>query len=86
MEEVTQLPTHSVAPEGKRGDFPPRAKAFMGLVALVALAVAVPPVLDLDTQTGGWGTFLVVVVAASLAQLFVVTTSRNQIYHTTAIF
>jgi diguanylate cyclase (GGDEF)-like protein/putative nucleotidyltransferase with HDIG domain len=86
MEEVTQLPTHSVAPEGKRGDFPPRAKAFMALVALLAVAVAVPPVLDLDTQTRGWGTFLVVVLAASLAQLFVVTTTRNQIYHTTAIF
>ena len=44
------------------------------------------PCFDLDRQTGGWGTFLVVVVAASLAQLFVVTTTRNQIYHTTAIF
>ena len=29
---------------------------------------------------------LVVVLAATLAQLFVVTTTRNQIYHTTAIF
>src|SRR5829696_3734677 len=86
MEEVIQLPTHTVPLEGKRDDFPPRAKAFMALVALLAIAVAVPPVLDLDTQTRGWGTFLVVVLAASLAQLFVVTTTRNQIYHTTAIF
>ena len=86
MEGVIQLPTHSVPPESKRDDFPPRAKAFMALVALLAAAVAVPPVLHLDRQTGGWGTFLVVVLAASLAQLFVVTTTRNQVYHTTAIF
>jgi len=86
MDKVIQLPTHSALAEGKRDDFPPRAKAFMALVALLAVGVAVPPVLNLDTQTGGWRTFLVVVVAASLAQLFVVTTTRNQIYHTTAIF
>ena len=86
MEDVIQLPTQSATAEGKRDDFPPRAKAFMAFVALLTVAVAVPPVLQLDTQTGGWGTFLVVVLAASLAQLFVVTTTRNQIYHTTAIF
>ena len=32
------------------------------------------------------GLFLLLAAAASLAQLFVVTTTRNQIYHTTAIF
>lgn len=67
-------------------DFPVRARIFMALVALATGAVTIPPLAHLHRGSSGWIEFLILVTAASLAQLFVVTTTRNQVYHTTAIF
>jgi diguanylate cyclase (GGDEF)-like protein/putative nucleotidyltransferase with HDIG domain len=86
MEGAFPLRGHTRPDEVGRADFPIRARIFMAVVGLLTAVVTVPQLADLRADAPDWGTFLLLAVAASLAQLFVVTTTRNQIYHTTAIF
>jgi diguanylate cyclase (GGDEF)-like protein/putative nucleotidyltransferase with HDIG domain len=64
----------------------PRAKAYLYAVGILAVAAAVVPFSHLSASTDGWLTFLVLAVSASVAQLFVVITPRDQSYHTTLVF
>ncbi len=82
------FPLHGHAPSVDHAspDFPVRARAFMAAIALVTAIVAVPQIVELRADSPDWGLFVLLAAGASLAQLFVVTTTRNQVYHTTAIF
>jgi diguanylate cyclase (GGDEF)-like protein/putative nucleotidyltransferase with HDIG domain len=69
-----------------KSSLPPRAKAYLYAVGILAVAAAVVPFSHLSTSTDGWLTFLVLAVSAAAAQLFVVVTPRDQSYHTTLVF
>jgi diguanylate cyclase (GGDEF)-like protein/putative nucleotidyltransferase with HDIG domain len=74
------------APEASAG-LPRRAAIFLGVVAVATAAAAAPPIARLDAQMDGWGTFLVLALAAATAQLFVARTPRNAArYYTTIVF
>src|SRR5436190_3068063 len=64
---------------------PERAQAFLFTVGVAAAAVSVVAI-----SHGGderpWVKFAVLVVAASIAQLFAFHTIRNQVFHTTPLF
>ena len=64
---------------------PPRAKVFLYAIGTLAAAAAVVPFAHLSLDTDGWLAFLVLATSAALAQLFVVTTPRDQSYHTTMV-
>src|SRR5437870_6226871 len=64
---------------------PDRAKLFMGAIAAAAGAVAVLAVTHTAGEERGWPTFLILVAAASITQLFAFHTIRNQVFHTTPL-
>src|SRR2546426_4186398 len=65
---------------------PERAKLFMGAIAAAAGAVAAVAVTHATGEERGWPTFLILVAAASMTQLFAFHTIRNQVFHTTPLF
>src|SRR5712691_7550142 len=65
---------------------PDRAKLFMAGTAAGAGAVAALAVTHVTGEERGWPTFLILVAAASIAQLFAFHTIRNQVFHTTPLF
>ena len=72
--------------ESEPSSLPPRAKAFLYAIGVLAAAAAVVPFAHLSLETDGWLTFLVLSTCAAVAQLFVVRTPRDQSYHTTIVF
>jgi diguanylate cyclase (GGDEF)-like protein len=64
---------------------PTRAKLFFAAITLAVAGVSVPAVLH-GGDEGGWRAFAVLVLAASVAQLFAFHTIRNQVFHTTPLF
>src|SRR5438105_3577989 len=73
------------APVAPAPGLPERAKAFLGAIALAAVAVGAAAISH-GGPTRGWTAFAVLVVAASVAQLFAFHTIRNQVFHTTPLF
>src|SRR5712691_2091132 len=65
---------------------PDRAKLFMAGTAAGAGAVAALAVTHVTCEGRGWPTFLILVAAASITQLFAFHTIRNQVFHTTPLF
>ncbi len=65
---------------------PDRAKLFMAGTAAGAGAVAALAVTHVTGEERGWPTFLILVAAASITQLFAFHTIRNQVFHTTPLF
>jgi len=63
-----------------------RALVYLVAVAGIAAAVAGPFLPRLEHRTDGWITFLILAVAAGVAQLFLVRTGKNTSYHTTIVF
>lgn len=61
------------------------ATLYLVLAAAAAVAVAAPFAARLTLDAPHWTTFLVLAAAASLAQLFVVMTPRNQSYYMTGV-
>jgi diguanylate cyclase (GGDEF)-like protein/putative nucleotidyltransferase with HDIG domain len=62
------------------------AKAYLTAVAALAAAIAVPQLLELTPSRQDWLEFILLAGAASVAQLFVVKTPRDQSYHTSIVF
>jgi hypothetical protein len=65
---------------------PDRAKVYMAATALAAVAVGAAALVHGGGESRGWPTFLVLVAAASITQLFAFHTIRNQVFHTTPLF
>ena len=63
-----------------------RVQAFAGLAAVATAAVVASTAPRLAADSSAWRTFMVLAVAAALAQLFVVQTTKNQVHHTTPVF
>jgi diguanylate cyclase (GGDEF)-like protein/putative nucleotidyltransferase with HDIG domain len=64
----------------------PRALAYLGAVAATAAAVAGPFLPRLEDRTDGWLAFLILGLAAGVAQLFLVRTGKHTSYHTSIVF
>ena len=69
-----------------RPSIPPRAVAYIVLVATVAGASAGPFISRINGHTDSWIRFGILASLAAIAQLFIVRTPRNQSYHTTIMF
>jgi diguanylate cyclase (GGDEF)-like protein/putative nucleotidyltransferase with HDIG domain len=65
---------------------PDRAKAFLAGTGVAAAGVSIAAVLLDGGEMRSWPAFLILVGAASLAQLFAFHTIRNQVFHTTPLF
>jgi diguanylate cyclase (GGDEF)-like protein/putative nucleotidyltransferase with HDIG domain len=63
-----------------------QAKVYLLAMAAVTAAIAFPQIARVGTETEGWFAFAILASAASVAQLFVVRTPRDQSYHTTIVF
>lgn len=72
--------------EHEPSSLPPKAKAYLYAIGVLAVAAALGPFTHLSPSTPGWPTFFVLSAAAAVAQLFVVRTPRDQSYHTTNVF
>jgi hypothetical protein len=89
---VTAVPTHLQLPVDdeveKKASLPLAARLYGLLVGVVALAVAVPFVVRVDSGTGHWITFAFLATGAAFAQLFVVRSAdgNEQAYHATPVF
>ena len=87
--DPTERPGEAVpapVPEPEPSSLPPRAKAFLFAIGMLAVLAAAMPFAHLSLQTEGWFTFIVLSTSAAVAQLFVVRTPRDQSYHTTIVF
>jgi diguanylate cyclase (GGDEF)-like protein/putative nucleotidyltransferase with HDIG domain len=73
------------APRPNRG-LPPKASAYGLAVGIVALAVAVPYVLQLRHGTDKWLTFAVMAAGAAITQLYKVRGVKNLAFHVTPVF
>ncbi len=78
---------HAPGRRAGKASLPARAALFIFLVALAAVAAALPGLGELDRATEGWGTFALLATAAAVAQLFAARTPRNAArYYTTIVF
>jgi diguanylate cyclase (GGDEF)-like protein/putative nucleotidyltransferase with HDIG domain len=62
------------------------AKIYLTAVAALAAAVAVPQILNLSASGQDWLEFVILAGGASVAQLYRVTTPRDQSYETSIVF
>ncbi|HWM13350.1 MAG TPA: diguanylate cyclase [Gaiellaceae bacterium] len=65
---------------------PRRAKAYLYAVGILAVLAAFVPLSHLSPDSAGWPAFFALAACAAVAQLFVVTTPRDQSYHTSNVF
>jgi diguanylate cyclase (GGDEF)-like protein/putative nucleotidyltransferase with HDIG domain len=65
---------------------PVPARLYLAAIGVVTVAVAVPLIPRIHSATHGWSAFLVLSTLAAFAQVFVVRTTRDQSYHTSAAF
>ncbi len=65
---------------------PPKALAYLVVVAAAAVAVTAPFLAGLDRNTGGWLEFGLLAASVAIAQFYVVRTPGNRSYHTTGVF
>jgi diguanylate cyclase (GGDEF)-like protein len=65
---------------------PARAAIYFVVVAAGTATVALPLMARLEPDTHGWTRFMILGLAAALAQLFVVVTPRSQALHSTIVF
>jgi diguanylate cyclase (GGDEF)-like protein/putative nucleotidyltransferase with HDIG domain len=63
-----------------------QAKIYLAAVGFATIVAAAVPLSNLSPDTPGWPTFIILATCASVAQLFVVRTPRDQSYHTSIVF
>ena len=68
------------------GGLPTSAMALMAATAASVVAIAIPAVSRSGGEAPDWEAFAILLVAASLTQLFAFHTIRNQLFHTTPLF
>lgn len=69
-----------------RSPLPPKAYAYLSVVALAALAAAITAMLGFGHSTGHLGTFAVLAAGAALAQLLLVEIGRNHGFPVALVF
>src|SRR3954452_13628609 len=79
------MTTERTARDAPAAGLPGRAQAFLFATGAAAAAVSIAAALR-GGETRAWGTFLLLVGAAAVAQLFAFHTVRNQVFHTTPLF
>src|SRR3954453_15494893 len=79
------MTTESTGRNAPAAGLPGRAQAFLFATGAAAAAVSIAAALR-GGETRAWGTFLLLVGAAAVAQLFAFHTVRNQVFHTTPLF
>jgi len=87
-EAVAAQPTEVSGVRSKLGlaNFAPAAAAYLATVVLAAGVAAVAILSGLRPDTKGWGTFALMLVLASVAQLFIVEKPGGQSYRTAIVF
>jgi diguanylate cyclase (GGDEF)-like protein/putative nucleotidyltransferase with HDIG domain len=87
---LTSLPAHLPVPEERQAlGLPARASLFLVLLAAVTFAAAArlsASLLDGFDVGPHWATFLVLAVAAAVAEAFVVEAPEGRTYHTSVVF
>src|SRR3954453_2641488 len=79
------MTTESTGRNAPAAGLPGRAQAFLFATGAAAAAVSIAAALR-GGETHSWGTFLLLLGAAAVAQLFAFHTVRNQVFHTTPLF
>src|SRR5690242_551536 len=72
--------------ERRRPGMPLAARFYFTAVVAATLGAGLPLLTRVDAHTHRWTAFFVLSGSAALAQLFVVRTTRDQSYHTSAVF
>jgi len=67
-------------------NLPPAAATYLSTVVLAAAAASVAILVGLGPDTNGWGTFVLLLVLASVAQLFIVEKPGAQSYRSAIVF
>src|SRR5712691_9414780 len=65
---------------------PRAAQIYLGALGVVTLAAAGQFYLEVPSVKDHWVTFVVLAIAATLAQVFPVKSPRNMMYHTSVVF
>jgi hypothetical protein len=82
------IPAELVRPDApdEPAGLPRAAQIYLGALGVVTLAAAGQFYLRVPTVTSHWATFVVLAVAATIAQTFPVKSPRNAMYHTSVVF
>jgi diguanylate cyclase (GGDEF)-like protein len=85
---VTAHPTEASGVRQKLGlgNLAPAAAAYLAAVVLAAAGASLAVVARLSPDTRGWGTFALLLVLASIAQLFIVEKPGGQSYRSAIVF
>ena len=70
----------------RSGGLPRGAKIYLAVLEVVTVAAAGSFYLGVTTIHREWGTFVILAVAATIAQVFPVKSPRNMMYHTSVVF
>jgi diguanylate cyclase (GGDEF)-like protein/putative nucleotidyltransferase with HDIG domain len=70
----------------RSGGLPRGAKIYLAILGLATVAAAGNFYLGVTNIRHDWGTFVILAVAATIAQVFPVKSPRNQMYHTSVVF
>jgi diguanylate cyclase (GGDEF)-like protein/putative nucleotidyltransferase with HDIG domain len=80
--ELVHEPPDPEAPSG----LPPAAQIYLGILGVATLACAGDFYLRAPSIHHGWGTFVMLAIAATIAHTFPVKSPRNMMYHTSSVF
>ena len=83
---MTAMPLHQERREDERSRIPPSATIYLALITAAAAAAAIPGFTHLHTGTHTWRNFAILTIAAAIAQVFKVETTRNQAMHAALVF
>ena len=83
---ITALPAHVEFRDEEASRLPLKAVVYLTLIAAATAAATVPAIARLHTGSNSWRDFLILTASAAVAQLFVVTTTRNQSMHAALVF
>src|SRR5438874_12811542 len=83
---ITATPAQIDRREGGEHALSVRAMIYLTIAVATAAAATVPSLARLRSNPHNWRDFVILTVAAATAQLFVVTTTRNQSMHAALVF
>jgi diguanylate cyclase (GGDEF)-like protein/putative nucleotidyltransferase with HDIG domain len=83
---MTAMPSNAESREDERARLPLAATVYLTVVAVAAGAAVLAAFAGFESRTHNWRDFAILTIAAGIAQVFKVETTRNQSMHAALVF